>query len=123
MVLEFAKLSRELQDRIRRDNPEAFKPVAPGPRQSAEPVQRSEVQDWGMEAPKSHLSYHITLTQHRRRLLDGHDSLAFSLKPTVDFLTTWLGFRTDDHPRLHWEYHQVKTTGDEGTQVLICENF
>jgi hypothetical protein len=76
-----------------------------------------------MEAAENCFSYHITLTQHRRKLLDGHDNEAYALKPTVDFITKWLGFKSDSDPRLHWEYHQVKTTGNEGTQVLICENF
>lgn len=60
----------------------------------------------------------IVLTQYRRRLLDGHDAVAYSCKPLTDAIAESLGV-DDADPRLHWSYHQLKTDGHEGVVVLI----
>ena len=75
----------------------------------------------GVQKPKSspsRVEICITLVQFRRRLLDGHDNLAFSCKPLVDAIAQSL--RVDDgDKRLSWKYEQLKTTGCEGVAVKI----
>lgn len=60
----------------------------------------------------------ITVVAFRRRLLDAHDAVAYACKPLTDAIAESLGVDDADR-RLHWEYHQLKTTGPEGTIVLI----
>ena len=83
----------------------------------AKPKRRRESENRGVEtaAPSPRLC--ITLVQYRRKLLDGHDSLAFAVKPTVDLITEHLGFTSDSDPRLRWQYGQVETKGKEGIMV------
>lgn len=45
--------------------------------------------------------------------------MPYALKPTVDAITAWLGFRADSDPRLHWQYGQQQTAGHEGIIVHI----
>ena len=80
---------------------------------------RREAQDSGVEGGAAGMEYRVTLTTFRRRTLDNHDNARAAMKPVVDLVTAFLGFKTDDHPRLYWEYHQVKTSGRVGTLVLV----
>lgn len=102
-----------------RDHLATVAPVDSGKAKGPEPVRGSKSADCGTQPAKECLGYRITLVQYRRKKLDGHDSLAFSLKPTVDRITNFLGFTDDSDPRLQWEYHQVVTQGPEGTSVKI----
>jgi hypothetical protein len=81
--------------------------------------QRSESQDRKLEQGKESFSYRITISVFRKRLLDNHDNARSALKPIVDLITTTLGFASDDCPELEWEYHQIKTSGSQGTLILI----
>jgi hypothetical protein len=81
--------------------------------------QRSEGQDRELEQGKESFSYRITISVFRKRLLDNHDNARSALKPIVDLITTTLGFASDDCPELEWEYHQIKTSGSQGTLILI----
>jgi hypothetical protein len=85
--------------------------------------QRSEGQDRELAQGPDRLGcrYIITIVSLRRRLCDGHDNLRTGAKPLVDAITSSLGFPSDDHPRLEWHYHQLKTTGQEGTAVKVDE--
>jgi hypothetical protein len=85
----------------------------------AKPHQRSPREDCRMDSPAPGLGYRITLTQFRRKLMDGHDNLAYSAKPLVDQITTWLGYTNDADHGLHWEYGQQQTLGEEGMIVKI----
>lgn len=111
----------ELQgsETFRRLNADLFNTVAPRPPQSPQPRGRREGEDRGMERPTPRVGYRVTLVQCRRKLLDAHDSMRFAVKPTVDFITAWLGFPSDDDPRLQWCYEQHKTRGQEGVLVHI----
>jgi hypothetical protein len=94
-----------------------------GPVRASQPERdkRSQIEDSGVEAGKGGVesSYRVTLTVFRRRLCDNHDNARTALKPVVDNVTAWLGFKTDDHQNLYWEYHQEKTLGRCGTLIVV----
>lgn len=94
-------------------------PLASVPAQGAQSMQWGEGEDCRMETATANVGVRVTFVQFRRRLLDGHDNLQFSLKPTTDRITAWLGFRSDSDPRLTWNYHQVQTRDEEGVLVKI----
>lgn len=83
--------------------------------------QRSSGKDQELGRRPSGLEYCVTIVSFRRKRVDGHDNLRTGAKPLVDRITETLGFASDDDPRLHWEYQQVITTGQEGTIVKIDE--
>jgi hypothetical protein len=67
---------------------------------------------------KEGVAIRITCVALRRRLLDGHDAVAFSMKPLTDAIARSL--RMDDaDPRLSWEYSQLRTDGEQGVMVKI----
>lgn len=75
----------------------------------------------GVQKPKSGPScveVCITLIQFRRRLLDGHDAVAYSCKPLTDAIAQSLGV-DDADKRLRWQYEQIQTKGCEGVAVKI----
>ena len=93
----------------------------------ADRAQRPTVQALvpGVQKPAcgtSGLAIRVTLIACRRRLLDAHDSLPFSFKPLVDAIAATLGL-DDGSPQLHWEYGQVRTSGEEGVIVKIETQF
>lgn len=67
---------------------------------------------------KASMGLRITLIALRHRLLDAHDAVEYSFKPLTDAIATTVGL-DDADARLHWEYAQIKTTGTEGTLVVI----
>lgn len=84
-----------------------------------QPNQRSEEENRGLVPVQTRLGYRVTIISLRKRLVDGHDNLRTGAKPLVDRITDFLGFRDDSDSALSWEYAQVKTTGQEGTVVVI----
>lgn len=80
---------------------------------------RSQSQNRGLESGESCVGYRVGIVSVRRRRTDDHDHLRSGARPLVDAITRTLGFRSDDDPRLHWEYCQMLTEGDEGTIVRI----
>lgn len=83
--------------------------------------QRSEGQNSQLESRPPSLGYRVTLVQCRRRMLDSHDNMRTAVKPLVDAITETLGFKSDDDPRLKWEYGQCETRGSEGVIVRVEE--
>lgn len=104
---------------FRKLNAALFAALAARPAQGAEPSRRSHSTDCRLDGPAPRLGYRVTITQFRRRLLDGHDSLAFAVKPIVDEIGVFLGYPNDSDPALHWEYGQQETRGEEGVIVKI----
>lgn len=121
MSLKLDKIDAKLRARIESQlaQEDAARAVGAGASQSAKPVRRRQSQDCRVEGPAPRVGYRISLIQFRRRLLDEHDSMRFAVKPTVDNITRFLGYPSDDHPNLHWEYGQTLTKGSEGTAVKI----
>ncbi len=116
MGINFNELPAKVQDRIRRDNPDVFRPMEA---RVAEPNRERGVQNQEPEKRENGVRFCITLIAIRRRLLDSHDNARSALKPLVDRITEWLGFRSDSDERLIWEYGQQKTEGTEGVMVKI----
>lgn len=100
-------------------NEHLLNPVAARPCKGPKSERRSEGEDQCVEIPAQDIRFCITLIQCRRKLLDCHDSLPYSLKPTVDAIAEWLGLKSDSDPRLRWQYGQQQTRGEEGTIVRI----
>lgn len=111
----------------RRRNPEIFGragPVAAGLRaDEPERSERRQSEDSSVEAGAEGVEYSVAVVAFRRRLLDKHDNLASACKPLTDRITEWLGFDTDNHPRLHWEFLQHETRGRVGVVVKIDKTF
>lgn len=108
-----AKFQRQIRSQI------AAPALGAGPTEKPKPVQRREGEDRRTFPAETRMGYCISLIQVRRRLLDEHDNLRISTKPTVDAITKWLGFSSDGDPLLRWEYGQIVTAGDEGMIVKI----
>jgi hypothetical protein len=87
--------------------------------ESTKPDRRGEGENRSVEGSGPRLEFFITIITFRRKLLDSHDSKAFAVKALSDRVCEWLGFKTDDHPQLHWQFEQVKTSGRQGTLVKI----
>jgi hypothetical protein len=121
MALKLSQLDAKLRARIEKQiaAEDAARAVGAGAAQSAQPDRRGQSQDCRVESPAPRVGYRITLIQCRRRCLDAHDSLAFSVKPLVDEITRFLGYSNDNDPALQWEYAQLQTKGSEGTAVKI----
>ena len=110
------KLRRRIQEQIEKDNAEYLarrlrteKPESDG---------RGEGQNSPLEESPPSVGYRITITSYRTRLLDERDNKASAAKQLADIITEWLGFSSDDHPRLEWHDHQIKSK-THGTHVLI----
>lgn len=116
MTIKFNELSPKLQAQIRRDNPSAFCTVSS---KIAESVGKRRRADKELEQCEAGVRYCITLIALRKRLTDQHDNLPSSFKGLVDKITSWLGFRQDNDPRLKWEYGQQITSGEQGVIVKI----
>ena len=69
------------------------------------------------EPRKTGVVFRVGFITCRRRLLDSDNAVA-SLKEVRDAVATSLGL-DDGDPRIAWEYHQVKTSGEEGVLVKI----
>lgn len=104
---------------FRKLNAALFTALAARPAQGAQPSRRSISPDCRLDGPAPRLEYRVTIIQCRRRLMDGHDSLPFSVKPLVDEIGLFLGYANDSDPALHWEYGQQRTAGEEGVIVKI----
>lgn len=103
---------------VKRRNPDLY-PVAGLPDSQRQSDQRREGQDRQLDKGTAGVEYRITIVSFRRRLVDRHDNLPTGCKPLCDQITASLGFASDDNPRLHWEYQQMKTAGKPGTLVKI----
>jgi len=103
---------------FRKLNAALLSALATRPAQGTEPSRRSIGPDCRLDGPAPRLEYRVTIIQCRHRLLDSHDSLPFSVKPTVDQITAFLGYTDDSDPGLHWEYGQV-VSQSEGVIVKI----
>lgn len=116
MGIAFEKLSPELQERIRKSNPDAFRKV------EARRPERSQVSplDGGIKerkAGKGSVVVRVTLISCRSRITDD-DALAYSLKPLRDAISNSLGL-DDADPRIKFEYGQLRTDGTQGVIVKI----
>lgn len=87
-----------------------------------QPHQRRESENRCVESSEGSVGYCVTIISFRKRLVDGHDNLRTGAKPLVDQITEWLGFASDDNPRLTWQYSQVRTDGEPGTLVVVQSN-
>lgn len=76
-------------------------------------------EDCRVEGGEPSMGYRVGIVSVRRRRTDEHDHLRSGSRPLVDAITRSLGFRSDDDPKLHWEYAQMLTEGEEGTIVRI----
>lgn len=76
-------------------------------------------QNSDVESSERRSGFRIQLIQLRRRLLDGHDNMRSACKPAVDRITQRLGFKADNDERIIWEYHQLRTAGEEQLLVVI----
>lgn len=103
---------------FRKLNATLLSALAARPAQGAEPSRGSPGPDCRLDGPAPRLEYRITIIQCRRRFLDAHDSLMFSVKPLVDQITAFLGYTDDANPGLHWEYGQTASQS-EGVIVKI----
>lgn len=116
MGLPFEKLPQQVQDRIRRDNPEYFRPMetkVAKPVASKALVGGSPEQEAGAEG----LAISIRLIVISKRAMD-FDNIVGSLKPLRDCIAKSLGV-DDGDSRLSFEYHQCKTSSQEGVIVTI----
>lgn len=113
-----AKLKRRIEeaDAIQNCNRAVGRMVAASPEQPS--VQTLVCQEQKPSRSKSRVEIRVVLIAFRRKLLDQHDSLAFSFKPLVDEIAATFGI-DDADPRLNWEFHQIKTTGCCGVLVRI----
>ncbi len=112
-----ARLRRKIEEADALQNHRSMGQLAPtSPEQPS--VQTLVCQEQKPSRGKSRVEIRVVLISFRRRLLDEHDSLAFSCKPLVDEIARTLEL-DDADPRLKWEYHQVKTTGITGCLVRI----
>lgn len=122
MGITFEKLSPQLQERIKRENPGAFRSnntldrIRP---EVAEPDKGSKGQDRKLEGGEECRGFRIKLICVRRKLLDTWDNLPASCKPIIDRLTERLGFKNDADKRLKWNIFQIPTTGAEGVLIVI----
>lgn len=111
-----------ISEATRRRNPQLFGlGQVEGPKPKLAPIQT--LVD-GVQKPagsQGRVAICITIVQYRRRLLDGHDNLAYAVKPLVDAIAQSLGV-DDGDKRLRWEYGQVQTAGEQGTSVKITTN-
>ena len=103
----------------RKRNPHLFRPVDSLVQSKRECGERCEGEDRGVGEVQTGLGFRITLISCRTRLVDGHDNLRTGLKPLVDRITEWIGFKSDSDKRLEWCYEQIRTAGHTGTIVLI----
>lgn len=83
------------------------------------PYERSALQDQVMAGSQDCLGFRVAIISLRKRMVDGHDNLRTGAKPLVDRITEWLGFKSDNDPRLEWDYHQIIVSGQPGTVVQI----
>ena len=75
-----------------------------------------EGQNPELEKGEARVAYRVSLVVLRRRLMDSHDNLPFSLKPIADAIAESLG---RDDKDITWEYGQQKTEGQQGVVVKI----
>jgi hypothetical protein len=116
MTIKFCELNPNTKDRIRRDNPDVFRPLAA---EKSKSVGQRRCKDSELERGPESVRYCVTLIALRRRLLDSHDNARSAMKPLVDKITDWLGFKSDADERIIWQYAQVKSDGPQGVAVLI----
>jgi hypothetical protein len=106
-----------IQARIKRENPDAFRRV-----EAAQP-ERAPLQALvgNVQVPKGcapGVAVRVQLIALRCRLLDKHDNGPYSFKPLVDAIAASLGIDDGDE-RITFEYHQIKTKGQQGVIVQI----
>ncbi len=116
--IQNAKLRRRIEeaDAIQNRNCSVGRVATTSPEQP--PVQTLVCQKQKPSSRKSRVEVRVVLIAFRRKLLDEHDSLAFSFKPLVDEIAATFGI-DDADPRLSWEFHQIKTSGETGCLVRI----
>lgn len=120
--MKWSELDAKLKARLIRENPKDLNAAGIIPAvgaQKPQPVRRGEGEDRGVAQVPHCVGFKITIIGLRKRLVDGHDSFAFSYKPLADRITEWLGFKSDADPRLEWNYRQITITGTPGTIVQI----
>lgn len=117
MGLPFEKLPQHVQDRIRRDNPSVF--IRAVPPKVAKPIpDKTLARDVsGQEKGDSGVAISIRLIVLTKRLMDSDNAIACT-KPLRDCIAKSLGV-DDGDKRLTWEYHQLKTSGQEGVIVTL----
>lgn len=120
--MKWESLSPELKRKLIRENPKDLNAAGIIPAvgaQKPEPVRRGQSEDRGVEEVPTCLGYRITIVSLCRRLVDAHDNLRFSYKPAADRIAAYLGFKSDDDPKLEWNYLRVLIKGAPGTIVQI----
>lgn len=114
--MKLNELPKHVQDRIKRDNPDVFRPVEarqpePIPAQTLARIPSHHKKRVGGER------LIITLVALRRRYVDDDNNVS-SLKPLRDAIAC--NFSIDDgDPKLRWEYGQSETKGEEGVIVKL----
>lgn len=103
----------------RKRNPHLFGAMGAVENPKRKPSQRGEGENRKSDCCDSGLAFRVCIISCRRRLVDEHDNLRTGAKPLVDAIAKTLGFADDADPRLHWEYAQVLTTGQQGVIVKI----
>jgi len=97
--------------------PDLLGPVAPDSSEPA-PVRALDRGPAKHKSRKGSMVVLVTLTSMRKKLLDGHDAVAYSMKALTDAIARDLGI-DDADPRICWEYSQQITTGEQGVMVKI----
>lgn len=116
MGIPFEKLNAKTQERIRRENPDVFRPLVAEVAQpaSSPPLDGCSAQRQGR---KSKLAVRVTLVTLRRRVCDD-DNDASALKPVRDAIARSIGL-DDGDPRIKFEYGAARTDGQTGVMVKI----
>ena len=116
--MNLSELPKHVQERIRRDNPDVFRPPAsvvqkPTRTGEAPPADRAQ------KRAKSRVV--VSIIGLRRRALDD-DNFNGGCKALRDCIAASLGI-DDGDKRLTWQYGQLQTRGREGYLVRIETNL
>jgi hypothetical protein len=105
---------------FRKLNPHIFGVGAMATRCAEQPALRALDQSKPQRAKgKGPVEIRVQCIALRHRLLDP-DAVAYSMKPLTDAIADTLGV-DDADPRVHWEWSQAPTGGQEGVIVKIQE--
>ena len=114
------QLPNNPSESLKRRNPDLYPPVGAVVSNQREPGAQPALERNPKTQPrrKGRLAVCITIIAFRRRLLDSDNSAMGATKALRDAIAASLGC-DDGSERLHWQYSQVHTTGDEGCLVKI----
>lgn len=116
MGIKFHDLNPKTQERIRRENPDVFRPlVAQKSKQTAS--SSLDGRSPQRQGRKNRLVVRVTLITLRRRVCDD-DNDAAALKPLRDSIARSIGL-DDGDPRIKFEYGSARTEGQSGVMVKI----